>query len=285
MRKLFNILYCLAAAATLALAAGCSDNDASYKESGSSDGGGQGGSMACFTIAGNYMYTVDNSKMKVASLANPAKPAKVSEYTLSGMGIHGDIETIFHYDSKLFIGSRSAMYVMDISENPGMPRMLTAVSHFRSCDPVVAYGDRAYVTLNNARINCGSSGDYLMIYDISNLENEATDYYYNRVSLLPGGTIEFTGGIHPAGLGVDGAAGKLFVCTNTGILVFELQEDEDNPVKYISDLRDIPNVGVIDAYDVIPMSGHLIAIGNSGLFQFDYTEEEITLISKFDLRK
>src|SRR5690606_21363599 len=77
-----------------------------------------------------------------------------------------DVETIFPYGEKLFIGSASAMYIYDISD-PKNPARQGTVSHIRACDPVVADGNYAYVTLRNNNSGCGGSQNILNIYDIS----------------------------------------------------------------------------------------------------------------------
>lgn len=178
------------------------------------------------------------------------------------------------------------MYIYDLSVNPRNPKLISHTSHFRSCDPVVAYADRAYVTLNNASVNCGGRGDFLLVYDISSITEPNLDMYYRQPVLLPGGTYEYYGSIHPAGLGVDGPAGKLFVCTNIGVEVYDInEEDPMNPLVYVTDLTDIKGVGIIDAYDVIPLGGLLIVIGQDGLFQFDYTKEEIEFLGSIKVKK
>lgn len=86
----------------------------------------------------------------------------------------------------------------------------------------------------------------------------------------------------PKGLGVDAAAGRLFVCCKGGLKVYDLAEP-GYPV-WVDDLTNLPEVGSIDAYDVIPRGGLLILIGADGLYQFDYTEENLSFVSKIDLR-
>lgn len=269
MKKIYPIIFVLF---TLALVmAGCAKDSGGLNESGGG-GTGKGGSMARFTIAGDYIYTVDDHNLKITYIADPANPKEINGFPLHD--VSGDIETIFPYDGKLFIGSRSAMYIYDISVKPKEPQFISKTNHFRSCDPVVAYGNTAYVTLNNASVNCGGRGDFLLLYDITDLKYPVLSKSY-----------QYTGTIHPAGLGVDGPAGKLFVCTNVGVEVYDITDNAVEPIKYIGDLTELDGVGILDAYDLIPMDGLLIVVGKDGLFQFDYTEEEIILLSSLDLRK
>src|SRR5690349_2298302 len=60
---------------------------------------GKGGSLTRFTIAGDYLYAVDNHFLYAYSLINPVKPEKV--YTSP---LNFDIETIYPYKNNLFLG-------------------------------------------------------------------------------------------------------------------------------------------------------------------------------------
>ena len=72
---------------------------------------GVGGSTARFTIVGNYLYVVDNTSLKVFDIANPAVAPVMKSKTELGI----NIETIFPYQDKLFIGSSFSMYKSRIS--------------------------------------------------------------------------------------------------------------------------------------------------------------------------
>jgi hypothetical protein len=83
---------------------------------------------------------------------------------------------------------------------------------------------------------------------------------------------------NPRGLGVDGK--KLFVCEH-GLKIYDIS-DPAFP-KWIDDLSKIPEASNIDTYDVIPRDGILLLIGKDGLYQFDYTEENIKFLSKIEV--
>src|SRR5881398_933222 len=105
---------------------------------------GIGGSLARFTIAGNYLYTVDNENLKVYDIANPALPQ-----FKSSVHVGFQIETIFPFKDKLFIGSTSVVYIFSLA-NPEKPEKLAIASSagvYRRCDPVVAKDSVAYATL------------------------------------------------------------------------------------------------------------------------------------------
>lgn len=251
-----NILFALS---IWSFAVSCSKSD--YAPGGGSEG--QGGSMARFTISGDYMYTVDSEKLKTFDLSTPEHPAYLSG---KDQKLGFDIETIFTVDTLLFIGSQNGMYIFDIT-NPGFPQELSRTQHITSCDPVVASGDYAYVTLNSESVWCGRTSNLLLVYNIS-------DPYH------PTMVYEMSTLVAPRGLGVDGQ--KLFIC-DKGIKVFDLANPE-RP-RWYDDLSHIPEASGIDSYDVIPVNGLLLVTGADGLYQFDYTGEKLAYVSKIEVKR
>jgi len=255
-----NILYFVF---VVLLVASCMKNDG-----GSGMDTGQGGSMARFTINsdGSFLYTVSPNTMKIFNIEDAANPIYHPQRDIQ---IGFDIETIFPMDTLLFIGSRNGMFIYDISE-PRFPTFLSEASHFRSCDPVVAFDKYAYVTLNTITTNCGRTpNNVLVVYDISDL--------LKPTSIR---TVQMNG---PTGLGVDGVKQKLFVC-DRGLKVFDIS----NPlnIKQTDDHVDIAEVDIREAYDVIPLKELelLILVAKEGLFQFDYSGEKLKFVSKIEIK-
>ncbi|MCL2737912.1 MAG: hypothetical protein FWE30_00520 [Bacteroidales bacterium] len=238
----------------------------SCMKDGSGDSGasaGKGGSMARFAVKGDILYTVSTSTLKLFSIEDAANPKYHPERDVP---VGFDIETIFPMDSLLFIGARSGMYIYDISE-PRFPVLLSQVSHLRSCDPVVAQGNYAYVTLNTNASFCGAvANNVLNIYDISNI----TMPVLKKTQAMIG----------PQGLSVDGD--KLFVC-DRGLKVFDISDPLN--IKQIDDLGEIDEVDIRGAYDVIPVDGLLILVAQEGLFQFDYTGDRLKFVSKIEIKR
>jgi hypothetical protein len=229
---------------------------------GDSGGSGKGGSMARFAISGDVLYTVSSDSLKVFNIEDAANP-RYSEGRNLKVGF--DIETIFPMDTLLFIGSQSGMYVYDIKD-PRFPKLLSRVSHLRSCDPVVAQDNYAYVTLNTNVISCGQTvNNVLDIYDISDPARPVLRK-----------TVQMKG---PTGLGIDGT--KLFVC-DKGLRVFDITDPLK--IRQIDDLADIDEVNVRSAYDVIPVDGLLFLVAKEGLFQFDYSGERLKFVSKIEIQ-
>lgn len=262
-----RITYILSILALSAVVFACSaDSKSSGPSGGGGEGGGTGGSMARFTILGDYVYTVDNNRLKTAYIGNPAHPKAIPGSTQNlGFGI----ETIFPYDRMLFIGSQTGMYIYDVVD-PASPKRLSYTSHFTSCDPVVASGNYAYVTLNSDNANCGRGADELQVYDISDIKNPSLIFNDRTIRT-------------PKGLGVDAAAAKLFVCYRNGVKVYDIT-DPANPV-VTDEISNVEGVDFIRTYDLIPLNGLFILVGPDGLYQFDYTTENIRLISKITLER
>ena len=162
---------------------------------------GQGGSLARFTISQNHLYAVDDAQLYAYSLANPKAPVRVSAISV-GM----NVETIYPYKDKLFIGSQQAMFIYSLA-NPGNPVLEGQANHVRACDPVVANDSMAYVTVRTGT-GCGGNTNALLTYDIRNLTNPVQR---NSVALS-----------NPSGLGL-GANKRLYVCDGaSGLKVFSL---------------------------------------------------------------
>jgi hypothetical protein len=104
---------------------------------------GIGGSMARFAIVNEYLYAVNNSSLNVIDVANSNDPVKTSTIPFGW-----NIETIYPFKQKLFVGSSSGMFIFDIN-NPSSPLLQGQFNHARACDPVVADDDYAYVTLRS----------------------------------------------------------------------------------------------------------------------------------------
>ncbi len=208
---------------------------------------GVGGSTARFATVGDYLYTVNAQDLVVLDISNPASPKHTN---IEGVGF--GIETIFPYNDYLFIGAQTGMYIYDIS-NPVKPQKLSQYEHIYSCDPVVVQGDYAYVTLHSEDSWCGRWTNELHVIDISNLR---------MPKLLTTYAME-----NPLGLGVDG--NNLFIC-DKGLKVYDIS-DKNNII--------LKQSFSINANDVIPYNNLLIVIGDNSLYQYDYSGEELTLLS------
>ncbi|MFK7924213.1 MAG: LVIVD repeat-containing protein [Bacteroidia bacterium] len=222
-----------------------------------SGGGGEvstgvGGSMARFTILNDYLYTVTGQALKVFDISDLAAPAERRDVEI-GWGI----ETIFPYDNHLLIGSQTGMFIFS-TDNPESPKLEGEFGHVQSCDPVVAEGDIAYVTLRGGN-SCGGFTNQLDVLDISNVRNPKLEYTY----LMDG----------PYGLGIRN--NTLFICDGeSGLKVY----DASDPATI--DQNRLAHFPEINAYDVIPLNNVLLLIGKDGFYQYDFSDlSNIKLLS------
>ncbi|MCF3111571.1 hypothetical protein LL912_22485 [Niabella sp. CC-SYL272] len=222
------------------LAFGCKKGDTM----GPSDSG-KGGSTARMTISGNYLYLVDHSTLHTFDISDPAQTV-----LLNTQNVGWNIETIFPYRDKLFIGSQTGMFVFDNS-NPKKPQLQGQAQHLRSCDPVVADENYAYVTLRSNNNGCGGTLNQLNIYDI-----QGTNVLYPKqvaTLVMP----------EPQGLGLKN--NTLYVCMGkNGMNVIDVT-DKTKPIsrKVLSEDTDF--------VDVIPYDHTLIVYVKGGFILYDIT--------------
>jgi hypothetical protein len=217
--------------------------------------GGQGGSMARFTLADNYLYTVTTNALNTFDLTTPQQPSFVKKTPLDNWSI----ETIFPLKDKLFIGSSAGMFIYDIS-TPATPAKLGSFSHVRSCDPVIAEEQYAYVTLRSGTA-CQGFANQLEVLNVSNLSSPTLLKTYPLTN--------------PHGLAKDG--NLLFICDGKdGVKIFNAAD--------VNNIKLLKQIDGLDAYDVIVTDNRALVVAKDGLYQFNYTDvNNVKLLSKLSL--
>ncbi len=213
---------------------------------------GIGGSMARFTISTNYMYAVHNNDLKVFDIGETPGISAGNVIPLDRQ-----VETIFPYDNKLFLGTTTGMMVYDLS-SPSTPAFLSVFTHINSCDPVVVEGNLAYVTLRSGT-QCNGFTNQLDVVDISSVTNPFLVKSYPM--------------FNPHGLGIDNHT--LFICDgDAGLKVYDATDPLEIHMHQLAHFADIKT------YDVIPYNGLLMMIGADGLYQYDYADlDSLRLLS------
>lgn len=260
MNKILTILFI-----TL-LCVSCATENATSPVSNS----GTNGSYSGMIIVGNFMYRVNTEELTTFDVTDPQDIVQKDRQTVGFL-----IESIFHMEGILFIGSGVALHIFEIGED-GIPfrKSQTNYENFSQeqtpCDPVISDGNHAFVTLSSVQsieidVNnlCFRSVliNELRVYDIADLSNPEE---VSRIEM-----------INPKGLAYDG--NYLFVCENEGGLkVF----DKSN----VLDLQLIHHFEGINTYDVIAKDGLLIVIGQGAIYQYDYNSiDDMELISTLNL--
>ncbi|MBX2962782.1 MAG: hypothetical protein KF687_09735 [Cyclobacteriaceae bacterium] len=219
---------------------------------------GIGGSMARFTINEDFLYMLDGGNVHSVDITIASAPEKKSsQYVM------WDIETIFPYGDKLFIGARSGMHILDLAV-PENPEKIATYAHVNSCDPVVVSGNYAYVTLRSGT-QCTGFTNQLEVLNISTITSPKLEKVYPMHN--------------PHGLGIDEPV--LFICDGDAGLKIYNATDKLNIDKHL-----IKHYKDIHAYDVIPFNNVLMLIGENGILQYDYSDlNNIRLLSRIQVTK
>jgi len=133
---------------------------------------GVSGSITKFTIHNGYMYALNPNEIQTYKLENPDEPELVNTIETD----YG-LETIIIYDNTVYVGSRTSLYILDIS-TPYQPEILSqsvreSLGFFSGCDPVVVKDDYAYSTVKIVENVCGgfNARSLLLVYDVSDKRN------------------------------------------------------------------------------------------------------------------
>ena len=215
---------------------------------------GIAGSMSRFSIVNDYLYAVNRSSLNVLNISTANDP--VLQNTV---GVGWNIETIYPFKSKLFLGSSTGMSIFDIS-NPTAPVREGSFAHFRACDPVVADDDYAFVTLRAGTFCEGTNNEL----DVINVQNVRSPYLVKTYGMT-----------NPHGLSKDGDL--LFICDGAdGLKVYNAAN--------VNSLQLLDRISNLETYDVIAWNKRLLLVAKGGLYQYDYTNpSRLSLISKLSV--
>lgn len=210
-----------------------------------SSGSGTGGSMARFMLNDDNLYLIAHPWMLKTVDIKKADNMNV----VDSINISRNMETLFKLGGKLFIGTTTGMLIYDIT-NASRPVPISSYDHITACDPVVADDKYAYVTLRTGT-RCANGRNLLDVIDISSITNP---YLVKSYPLF-----------NPHGLGIDG--NLLFICDgNAGLKIY----DKSDPLAIIT--HQLAHYPDFNTFDVIPMNGILMLVGEGGIYQYDYKD-------------
>lgn len=207
---------------------------------------GKSGSITRFAVHNNYMYALDQNRVLVYHLTSD-QPQLISTVKTD----YG-LETITIYDGTVYLGSRTALYILDIS-NPASPIIQSKTERqgvfFGGCDPVVVKGNYAYSTIKIIENVCGAfaAQSALMIYDVANKSNPVLK---NQLFLNL-----------PNGLGYEG--NYLFVCDEgiSGVIVYDISTPEQP--------QEVNIIPLENPVDVIATDGKVIISAKTSFAFYD----------------
>jgi hypothetical protein len=197
--------------------------------------------MAAMVIMNNYLYAISEMhSLGIVDITNPSAP-KLDSSFFAGF----DLQTIYPFEDKLFLGSAIGMFMYDVSD-PAHPVSVGKFEHGRACDPVVSDGDYAYVTLH-AGTECGGDQNELDVINIQDITHSSLAKTYQLTK--------------PTGLSKDG--NLLFVCDGDAVKIF----NATNPLN----LTLQHSIQSKEPYDVIAANKRALVVAEDGLYQYDYT--------------
>jgi hypothetical protein len=212
---------------------------------------GIAGSLSSFALVGEYFYFINGADVNVYNISDLKNP-----FFTDGFDVAWNIETLFPYEDKLFIGGQNGMYIYDNSD-PSSPQYLSEFVHARACDPVFVDGTTAYVTLSEGNA-CNNFTNQLDVIDVSDILNPILIKSYDMYK--------------PKGLSVYD--NKLFLCDEkAGMKIFDVTDKEA-----ISNNR----LSVIQGntfFEVIHISPiEIMVIGPDGIFQYNVEDAESPIL-------
>ena len=210
-----------------------------------SAGAGVAGSMARFMLNDKYLHVIAHPWMLKTVDVEDAEKMNI----VDSLDVSRNMETLFMLGEKMFVGTTTGMLIYDVT-NATKPKQISHYDHITACDPVVADGEYAYVTLRTGN-RCANGQNLLEVIDISSITAPFLVKSYPMYN--------------PHGLGIDG--NLLFICDGSaGLKIY----DRSDPLDIINNkLAHYPD---FFAFDVIPMNGVLMLIGEDGIYQYDYSD-------------
>ena len=197
------------------------------------------GSMTRFLPIDRYLYTINFNELVLFSIGDNYQPSRFARLDTGTQA-----ETLFQLNDLLFVGSTTGMLMYDVT-SPGNPNYLNSIEHFRSCDPVVADENYAYVTLRGGT-NCFTQTNELQIIDIRTPE---------ELSVVARQVM-----FNPHGLAIH--QDYLLVCDGSaGLKVVDVSDREE---PQILSTENIPF-----AYDIIVDFPSALVVGEGVLYQYD----------------
>ncbi len=224
---------------------------------------GKNGSYTAVIAVGDRLYYVDNTTLYTADISQSATVDIIDEQELGS-----NIETLFHQNGSLFIGSGPTLYIYNIGDD-GIPEQVNKTDYnafldVYPCDPVIADDEYAYVTLSSSTthtcigffifipwpVERNVTINQLRIYDITDLSAPVLVQKQNMTN--------------PKGLAIDGDI--LFVCDGSdGLKVYNVEDRKD--------IKLLRHFSGFEAFDVIADDGLLIVTGPETVREYFYSSQ------------
>ena len=209
------------------------------------------GSLSSMSIVGDFLYVLDLNYLVSFDISDPE-----SVEQKFGRYVDNRVETTFSMDDYLLIGGDFGVYAYEVESN-GRFSPVSRFTHARACDPVVADREYMYITLRSAPgcIDENGESNVLKVVNITDIRRPKLVQNYPMKS--------------PIGLTLSDDV--LFVCDHDSLKVY----DKSNP----EDLRFVTSEIVPGCVDVIHNQDSIIITAKEKLFQFEFVDEKLKLLS------
>ena len=226
----------------------CSKEDTAAKS-----GSTKNGSLSRVISIGNFIYAVDDNHLITINAGDPANLSIANNISLGA-----NIQTIYHHNGSLFIGSATQMYVYNIQNNPAAPSLTSSYIYpviIEPRDPILALDSAIYSTSTSA---VGSG--VFRVFDSRDLTNPV---------LLEENFLQT-----PRGMDVSG--NYLYLCNGRfGICIYSIT-DPFHPIleSIIDENNNLANgeMGTNDYYDVIAENGQLFCYTKGALLNYNISQ-------------
>jgi hypothetical protein len=219
----------------------------------------QSGTVNRITKSQNHVYIVNSNRMAIIDDNSSFELVNNNSVPLTE-----GTETIFPYEDKLFVGSRTSMKIFDAAD-PREPSPVYTFEHATSCDPVLPTEGIVYITLRTADFsNCPGNINALVVLDIENLDSPKE--------------LEEIAMESPYGMTIVG--NMLFVGEGeNGLSIFDITDKKDPKL--------LKKDEEIKAYDILPHPSNanlILVAGTDGLSQYtmDGSTVDLSINSRID---
>lgn len=213
------------------------------------------GTLNKIAVTSNHAYVIGDDE--IYTFRND--PSSMSY--VGATKVTNDLETIYPENNRLYLGTARSMEVMDVAMGDA-PQHISSYDHPTSCDPVMPYGNVAYLTLRTGDFSgCNGDQNTLDVIDISNISEPEIIEEITMTS--------------PYGMCVSN--NYLFVGEGTnGLSIFNIS-DPTQPILAVT------HTG-FEVYDILPHPtdpNKLLAASEIGLvqYQIDYSTLSVTPVS------
>ena len=226
----------------------CSKDDSTAKS-----GNTKNGSLSRVISIGNFIYAVDDNHLITINAGDPTNLSIVNNVSLGA-----NIQTIYHYNGSLFIGSATQMYIYNIQNNPAAPSLTSSYIYpviIEPRDPILALDSVIYSTSTS-----GVGSGVFRVFDSRDLSNPV---------LLEENWLQT-----PRGMDVSG--NYLYLCNGRfGIWIYSIT-DPFHPIleTIIDENNTLANgeMGNNDYYDVIAANGQLFCYTKGALLNYNISQ-------------